>query len=207
MYNYKSYESFNQHKLWDFGLILTVVNIRINQGMMMHSQYIVCSFALAASINAFAASGDPMSEVSLPQAQVMQVIDGAIPPIPASLDSYQPDDCPGDKADNAIVARLSSTAMLWGLCQSVSGTDINYKFFIADESRAQPVYFEVPEGSAPLNSILMNPGIGNEDRVLGGYIKTAEGECPILGEWIWNGSRFRLLTYRQTNDCQDDREY
>lgn len=151
-----------------------------------------------------ATSEQPMSDIPLNSAKIMLVYDGELPPLPAALLGYKSDNCPGAVTDRAIVAELSAGATLWGLCKSVNGNDRNYQFFIVSDSLASPVQFEVPKGEPALNGILTNPGISNEDRVLSSYLKQPDSGCGTLGEWIWNGTAFKLLNFQTIKDCQAD---
>lgn len=168
-------------------------------GLFLILGFIVLGFNLYAS-----SAPEPMSDIPLNSAKIMLVYDGELPPLPAALISYKSDNCPGTVTDRAIVAELSADSTLWGLCKSVNGDDRNYQFFIVSNSVANPVQFEVPSGEPDLKGILINPGISNEDRVLSSYQKQANSGCGTLGEWIWNGTAFKLLNYKKIKDCQAD---
>lgn len=147
-------------------------------------------------------SPSEMSSLKLQGAKPMRVLHGEWPPLPASLAKYNAD-CPGTEAPKAIVARLSSNEMLWGLCTSVKANNTNYTFFIVSESKTKRAKFAVPPGNKSLKGVLANPGISNEDRVLSSLTKgDGKSGCSTLGEWTWDGSQFQLLNYRVMHDCK-----
>lgn len=136
-------------------------------------------------------------------AQPMRVFDSKLPSLPAALASYKVSHDCSDRDAPAIVARLSPTIELWGLCKIVSTYNLVYAFFIVENGKAQPAQFAVPPGISDLKGELGNPSISNKDRVLSSFYKRNNtADCGVLGEWVWDGKQFQLLNYRKMDDCR-----
>ena len=141
------------------------------------------------------------SQMLLRQAKTMHILKGDLPPVPAELAHYKTtDDCSGDSAPRAIVAYLSDEATLWGLCQKVSANNVDYVFFVAKDGKATLAQFATPANKPERHGILTNPAISNVGRVLSSLFKEQDQNC-VLGEWIWDGNQFQLLTWRKMTDC------
>jgi hypothetical protein len=144
--------------------------------------------------------------MALPQqAKQMKLLHGNLPSLPASLLQYKASTgaCAKDDAPRALVAILSDSEILWGLCKSVQNNNVDYAFYIVQDGQARAASFAAPPGEPDWQGVLSNPDISNEDRVLSSFkLANQKGDCGVLGEWIWNGEKFSLLTYRKMTDCR-----
>lgn len=126
---------------------------------------------------------------------------------PAGIPAANADDCPIDTTEMAVT--LPGGRTLWGVCISAGAYNFTYDFWIAGSGKPQPARFEVPGAGAVMSmgeeddfGALTNPGLSEDGLVLSAFSKgRGIGDCGSLGEWAFDGERFRALTYAAMDTC------
>ncbi len=126
---------------------------------------------------------------------------------PAGIPAADPDDCPIDPKEMAV--SLSGGRTLWGTCVSAGAYNFTYDFRVAGAGAAVPARFEVPGAGAVMSmgedddfAALTNPGLSDDGFVLSAFAKgRGIGDCGGLAEWVFDGERFRALTYAAMDTC------
>jgi hypothetical protein len=126
---------------------------------------------------------------------------------PAGVPAASADDCPIDPKETAVA--LPGGRTLWGVCVSAGAYNFTYDFWIAGAGKPQPARFEIPGIGAALSmgedddyAALTNPGLSDDGFVLSAFSKgRGIGDCGALAEWVFDGERFRALTYAEMGEC------
>jgi hypothetical protein len=126
---------------------------------------------------------------------------------PAGIPAANADDCPIDPKEMAV--SLSGGRTLWGTCVSAGAYNFTYEFAIAGTGAAVPARFEVPGAGAVMSmgeeddyAALTNPGLSDDGFELSAFSKgRGIGDCGSYGAWVYDGERFRALTYAAMDTC------
>jgi hypothetical protein len=99
-----------------------------------------------------------------------------------------------------LEARLPSGATLWGIGEDSSANNHSYAFFIVDKGAVTEPMFEEPPGTPlPLlqrTNVLINPAFSENGLILSESAVTRSArDSGTAAQWIWDGKRFRLLSY------------
>jgi hypothetical protein len=141
-------------------------------------------------------TADAMSELSPPPKRR-----------PVGIPAANADDCPIDPQEMAVT--LPGGRTLWDVCVSAGAYNFTYDFWIAGTGKPQPARFEVPGAGAVMSmgeeddyAALTNPGLSDDGMVLSAFSKgRGIGDCGSLAEWVFDGERFRALTYAAMDTC------
>ncbi|MFM9859827.1 DUF1176 domain-containing protein [Pseudoxanthobacter sp. M-2] len=126
---------------------------------------------------------------------------------PAGIPAASADDCPIDPKEMAVT--LAGDRTLWGVCVSAGAYNFTYEFWVAGAGKPQPARFEVPGAGAVMSmgedddyAALVNPGLSDDGMVLSAFSKgRGIGDCGGLAEFVFDGERFRALTYAAMDTC------
>ena len=169
----------------------------------------------AGTVTALVARGDqPLSSVpappplpvvaALPIARLQQ-----LPPIPKALPRpaddaeacHNDDGNKGPVAPPRIVARLSASLTLWGVCREEGGYgQITYDFYLADSGKLGKARFDPPPGEK-LDGVVA-PYFPSGDVVASVFRARAIGDCGERESWTWDGTGFRLLVAAEMGQCR-----
>jgi hypothetical protein len=163
--------------------------------------------ALVASGSAPASAVPAAPAAPLVTAAAMAELDPPPKRRPAGIPAANPEDCMIETLDIAVT--LPGDRTLWGVCVSAGAYNFTYDFWVAGTGKPQPARFEIPGAGAVMSmgevddfAALINPGLTDDGFVLSAFAKgRGIGDCGGLAEWVFDGERFRALTYAAMSPC------
>lgn len=160
----------------------------------------------AGTVTALLAKGDkPASSVPAPPplpviaAKPITVVIQDLRRAPKALP--RPSHCPSDEDFSRIAARLSPSLTLWGTCVGLGAYNIAYDFYLVGGGKIARAHFELAPADKVRDHALVNPRF-SPDTIRAVRRQRGIGDCGSLGEWAWDGRRFRLLAYAEMDDCR-----
>ncbi|MCX5496303.1 DUF1176 domain-containing protein [Kaistia dalseonensis] len=147
---------------------------------------------------------------AMPIIQAAKPVEGAVPAAPSAPAQKKllGEDCTGAVGDSPIdpiIGRLDAHRVLYGLFCDAGAYNYDYSFFVAtDGGPLKPISLDVP---APIqddasSGSLVNPDFDAKTLQLSSFAKgRGIGDCGSIGEWVWDGSVFRMLSYQALDDC------
>jgi hypothetical protein len=125
-----------------------------------------------------------------------------LPPVPEAVTKLNADGECSDGIDPIAIV-LSPSQTLWGVCWSNGAYNLLYHFFLAEGGKAHAIVFEIPAVIGEVGNELVNPALAEDGKTISSfYLGRGIGDCGSRGEWSWDGSKFRLVSYASMDDCR-----
>lgn len=158
--------------------------------------------ALVATAPAATAAAPERAVVEPVKAVVMTELD----PVPAALEGAPQRDEFCNEYATDVAYGLPDGRMIYGTCAFNGAYNIGYDYVLvsADGASVEPLAFPGPSGvSDPDYAGLVNPGLSEDGKRLIAFNKgRGIGDCGDSGEWVFDGTAFRLVAYALMPECR-----
>lgn len=99
------------------------------------------------------------------------------------------------------VARLSEDRLLWSIPCGAGAYNFSSKWFTTANDGSNPIMIQFPTSDGA-DDLLTNAAYDPQTRKLSAFGKgRGIGDCGQVGEWIWTGTRFELLSEQIMQNC------
>ena len=148
-------------------------------------------------------SSVPEPAAALPVEAIMMT---ELDPVPASPNGAPQRDEFCNEYATDVAYGLPDGRMIYGACAFNGAYNIGYDYVLVSADRATVEKLDFPgpnAGAGTKDTTLVNPGLSEDGRRFTAFNKgRGLSDCGDSGEWVFDGTAFRLVTYALMPECR-----